>query len=160
MLLRAFIFSLAMAVSVPALPDVKVYAKDTSSWIDLFESFREIRPFTQTVTVTEPTHLFIAGHVDTRHRGIAGTFSKAIMVAFQIQVNGRWLKGSKTGGNILNRTAHYYIGQIHGYKLLNPGTYKIQLFGRSASTAARGVNGLAEVKGTYNQVTYTLVPVN
>lgn len=123
------------------------------------ELFAPVPGFTWSFTIDQPGYLIAFGHVDTEHRGIAGTADKAIFAAFQLKLNGRWLPGSKTGENILNRTDHYYAAQIHGFKRLKAGDYTLELHGRSASTAARGVNGLAQVRATYNQVVYIVVPL-
>lgn len=126
----------------------------------LSEKFNAVSGFTWSFSVSEPSYLIAFGHVDTKHLGIAGTANKAIMVAFQLKLNGSWLAGSKTGENIVGVEGHYYAAQIHGFKQLNPGNYTIELHSRSASTAAPGVDGLAAIKGTYNQVVYMLVPVS
>lgn len=141
------------------MAQVSVHSIDDESY-PLPELFAPAPDFTWSFTIDQPSYLIAFGHVDTEHRGIAGTMDKAIFAAFQLKLNGRWLPGSKTGENILNRTDHYYAAQIHGFKKLKPGDYTLELHGRSASTAARGVNGLAQVRATYNQVVYIIVPLS
>jgi len=121
---------------------------------DLFEAMTRVSSFNWTFTVTEPSVLKARGHIDCAHRGIAGTQDKAIMVAMQFKLNGTWIAGSKTGCNIVGTEQHYAIMPVHVDIDLTPGTYEVSLYARSASTAAPGVNGLAEIKGTYNEVVY------
>ena len=143
---------------ISPMAQVSVHSIDDRSY-PLPELFAPVPGFTWSFTIDKPGYLIVFGHVDTEHRGIADTANKAIFAAFQLKLNGRWLPGSKTGENIFNRTDHYYSAQIHGFKKLKPGDYTIALHGRSASTAARGVNGLAQVRATYNQVVYIVVPI-
>jgi hypothetical protein len=149
----------------PKVAQVSVHSIDDSSPDNLLLSaeFMPVPGFTWSFAIDEPSYLIVFGHVDTEHRGketgIEDIADKAVMVAFQLKLNGSWLPGSKTGENILNRTDHYYSAQIHGFKELEPGDYTIELHGRSASTAAPGVDGLAKVKATYEQVVYRIVPI-
>lgn len=135
---------------------MKVYENVVNWSPDLFEKFKPVPELSRTITVEEESHLHITGHIDARHRAIAKTKKKAIVVAFRVKLNGKWLKGSKTGENIVGKQDHYYSAQIHGYALLKKGKHVIEIHGRSASSAARRVNGLAEVKGGFNQVVYTI----
>ena len=137
--------------------DTRVIENSVGYSHDLFEDMHPIQGYTKHVTVTENSHLFISGHIDSQHRGLYGTADEAIMVAFKVKVNGRWLKGSTTGGNIVGTKQRYYSAQIHGYKYLETGDYVISVYGRSASTAAPGFGGLAEIKASMNHVIYKIV---
>lgn len=157
--LKIALFTTSTLFLNPAHSDEMQVIENSVSWSpDLYENFSPVPGFTKTLSVTEDSHLFISGHIDTHHRGISNTEKKAVMVAFKVKINGSWLAGSTTGENIVGTEDHYYSAQIHGYKLLKPGSYTIEVHGRSASTAAPGVNGLAEVKGGYNHVIYKVLP--
>ncbi len=141
----------------------KVHTLSISGWTpDLFWNFQAVPGFTKTISVTEQSHLFVTGHIDVDHRGIAGTSNKAVGAAFRVLANGSTIPGSITGENITSDGAdNYYAAQIHAYKLLQPNVlYTIEVQGRSYSTAAPNVNGLAEVKDGYNQVLLITTPVS
>lgn len=116
-----------------------------------------INSYTWTFTIDKPSILKISGHIDCHHRGIYNTGDRPVMVAFRILLNGRFLKGSRMGTNIAGEKQHYVIIPVHGFKKLDPGTYTIEIQGRSASSAAPNKNGLAEIKGGYNQVVYEII---
>lgn len=135
------------------------YAKSAETSRDLWVKFREMKFFTATFYVFEPSIFKASGHVDVQHRG---TYipNKAVMVSMKLKINGRWLEGSKTGANIVNKLDHYQPLQVHGFKVLQPGVYTISVWMRSASDAAPGRNGIAEIKpGKYNQVVYEITPI-
>lgn len=108
---------------------------------------RPISGMNATFTVSAPASVHVSGHIDVEHRG---SIDDAVMVAFNLQLNGAWMLGSKTGCNILNETHHYAALPIAGFAEVPAGTHTIQLFGRSGSTAAPNADGLAEVKPGYN----------
>lgn len=122
---------------------------------DLFESFQPI-PFCIDFEVFYKSWVIVTGHIDCEHRAKANTQDKAVMVAFNAQLDGQWIDGSKTGLNIYDRTDHYGICPISFSFQVNPGRHVVQFFGRSASTAAVGVDGLAEIKDGFNCITYQI----
>lgn len=123
---------------------------------DLFEAYREI-PLGAAFTVEGPAHVIVTGHIDCEHRAKSGTADKAVMVAFNAQLNGSWIPGAKTGLNIISRTDHYGLVPISFSVGVPAGSHEIKIFGRSASTAAPGVDGLAELKDGFNCVTYQII---
>jgi hypothetical protein len=136
-----------------------VVTKIVSGWSpDLFENFQTINELGHSFTITEPSSVIVTGHIDCEHRAIAGTSGKAVMVAFNAMLNGIWIPGAKTGMNIYDLTDHYGICPIAFSFDVEPGNHTVTIFGRSASTAAPGVNGLAEIKDGYNCVTYNILP--
>lgn len=143
--------------------ETKVHTLSVSGWTpDLMRDFNTISGFSKTIIVSEPSHLFVTGHIDVDHRGIAGTADKAIGAAFRVLSNGSTIPGSKTGENMTSDGAdNYYAAQIHAYQLLQPSvTYTIEVQGRSYSSAAPNTDGLAEVKDGYNQVLLITTPVS
>lgn len=120
---------------------------------DLTENFEPVPGFTKTIEVTEPSFLFIDGHID-----VLNTVNNVVFVAFQVRVNGRVLRGSKTGENIEGLRERFYAAQIHGFKELEPGTYTIEVEASAVSEALPGMSGLAEVRADYNQVLYKVMP--
>lgn len=133
---------------------------------DLFEEWRDIGLGCE-FTLECQGWLVVTGHVDAEHRAKSGTLDKAVMIAFQAQKStfcdgvwspGSWIEGSKTGCNIYDRTDHYGVCPIAFSHFFAAGTHKVTLFGRSASTAAVGVDGLAELKDGFSCVTYQVIP--
>lgn len=123
---------------------------------DLFEAYRDLG-LGATFSVDTPAWVIVTGHIDCEHRAKAGTIADAIMVAFNAQLNGSWIEGAKTGLNIYDRTDHYGLVPISFSVRVPAGTHTITLFGRSASTAAVGVDGLAEIKDGFNCITYQII---
>jgi hypothetical protein len=139
---------------------IQRWDKSISSSPDLWEDFKEMTVFDWTFTISERSAFEASGHIDVEHRGLYGTSSSAIMVSLQLQMNGGWLTGSKTGANIVGTRDHYQALQLHGYIELGPGNHTVTLWMRSASTAAPGKNGLAQIKpNNYNHVVYKVTTI-
>lgn len=138
-----------------------VYTQSVPDWDpDLFWNMMPVPGFQRSIVVARRSHLFVTGHIDVQHRGVAGTANQSIGAAFEVRVNGNILPGSTTGANMTNSSSDaYYTAYIHGYKVLEPGSYTIDVYGRSYSSVAPGVDGLAEVKGGYNEVLYIVEDV-
>jgi len=117
---------------------------------DLSATMSLLPGFSTTFTVDEPTHMTISGHVDYKRRQISALGDNATFAAHIIRCDGADMPGSKTGDNIPNHAKHYCVLPCHGYKLLQPGEHTVELWARSDSSAAPGVNGQCEVKMTYN----------
>lgn len=110
---------------------------------------REFRPVLSCAfTVDCPSRVYVSGHVDSHHRGLV---SGAVMVAYKVAVDGSWVPGSTTGGNIINETQHYESHCIHAFAEVAAGNHTVTLYGRSASTLLDR-DGLAEVKGDYTEM--------
>lgn len=124
-----------------------LFAKDYyPTWDqDLFRDWRFINNTRSTFTINKPGYLFVDGRMDTHHRGI---IDEAVMVAFDLRLNGVRF-APYTGENIINETDHYASSFLLGFAELEPGTHKVEVFGRSASTAAPNTDGLAEIKSGY-----------
>jgi len=121
---------------------------------DLPIDFSIISQFTWSFSLTKAGIFKASGHVDCHHRGVYVP-DKAVMVALQLQINGAWLEGSKTGCNIVGSEDHYAILPVVGAIELPAGDYEVTLWMRSASTADPNRNGIAEVKADgYNRVFY------
>lgn len=120
---------------------------------DLTENFDPVPGFTKTLVVTEPSYLFIDGHVD-----VLNTVNYVVFVEFRVKLNGLVLRGSKTGENIEGLRERFYSAQIHGFKELDPGTYTIELEAKAVSEYLLSRAGLAEVRAGYNQVLYRITP--
>lgn len=137
-----------------------------SGWSpDLMEDMAAIPGLSWSFTVAEDSLLEVVGHIDCEHRGIAGTSTKAVMVAFKGRIvssagSARWISGSTTGCNIVGEEDHYAIVPIAFSEPVSAGSYTVEIWGRSASTAAPGVNGLAEIKDGYTCITYKLTSTN
>jgi hypothetical protein len=121
---------------------------------DLPEAMTTISQFNWEFTIDEPSIFRASGHIDCHHRGVYGTKDKAVMVAMRLLLNGSQIRGSVTGCNIVGTEQHYGIMPVHANVELQAGTYTVALQARSASTTATGKNGLAEIKGGYNEVVY------
>jgi len=113
-----------------------------------------INKFTWNFTVTESSYIKAIGHVDVKHRAVSGTSEDAVMVALKVKLNGSAILGSTTGCNIVGKVDHYAIIPICAYAEIEAGDHTIEIWMRSASDAADGVNGLAEIKANYNMVLY------
>jgi len=123
---------------------------------NLQEKMSEISGYTWSFSVSEKSYIKVSGHVDCHHRGVYGTENKAIMIALKVRINGSWVDGSTTGCNIVGTEDHYGVLPVSAYKEIPAGEYEVSVWGRSASTAAPGKNGLAEIKGGYNNVLYEI----
>lgn len=118
---------------------------------DLFRDFRPINHLKAVMDVDRPAYLDVTGRIDTRHRGVAGTENEAIMVAFALMLDDLPMPfAPPTGVNILSQADHYASSQILGFAKLQPGRHIVELYGRSASTAAPTTDGLAEIKAGYS----------
>ena len=126
---------------------------------DLMEAMTTVSQYNWTFTAATPSVLVISGHIDTHHRGVYGTADKAVMVAMRVLLNGSEVQGSKTGVNIVGTEQHYAIMPVHTNIDIPAGTHSVKIQARSASTAAPGRNGLAEIKGGYNEVGYEVPAV-
>lgn len=116
---------------------------------DLMESMGDIPGFSTEITIPVAADLLVYGHIDVMHRKL---ITQTIGCAFEVTLNGSRIPGSVTGENI-TASRHYYAFAVHAFKQNVPaGTHTISVRGRSYSSAAPGYNGLAEVKGNYNQV--------
>lgn len=150
---------------------------------DLFRHWTRLEGFTMDFEVQEPSHLILSGHVNLVHRGLCGG---AVGFALCISVKssptkeglgpfptnwignpaGGYLFGSKTGGNILGVEDHYGYPSLDGYKLIQPGWHRVEVWGVSHSGHAPGTDGLIEVltdashaeSGTYNQLVAQIIP--
>ena len=132
----------------------------TVSWSpDILKDISLVPSFTWQFTVTETSVFRASGHIDYRHRGISGTAGMTIFVAHQLQMNSVWIPGSKTGINIVGQNDHYAVLPVYANMVLEPGSYTVALYARSASSLAPYTNGLAEIKGTYNEITYEVDPI-
>ena len=125
---------------------------------DLMTAFNEIPPFNYTFTTATPAVLEATGHIDCEHRNLSGTTDKAVMVAFNTQLNGSWIPGAVTGCNIVGKTDHYAMVPIAFSVAVPAGTHTVKIFGCSATSAAPSLNGTAKVKAGYNCVTYKVIP--
>lgn len=147
------VFLLVFLVYYPVYADQIIVNSVRTFSPDLTENFEPIPGFTKTIEVTEPSFLFISGHVD-----VLNTVNNVVFVALQVRLNGRVLRGSKTGENIEGLRERFYAAQIHGFKELESGTYTIELEASAVSDALPGMAGLAEVRADYNQVIYKITP--
>lgn len=120
---------------------------------DLTQDFEAIPEFTKTIVVREPSFLFINGHID-----VINTSNQVVFVGFQVRINGRVLRGSKTGENIESLRERFYAAQIHGFSELAPGTYTIELEASAISESLSGRDRLAEIRADFNQVIYRVTP--
>ena len=144
---------------------------------DLFRKWTRLEGFTMEFEVTVPSHLILSGHVNLKHRGLcAGAVGFALCISVKSSEtkealgpfpntwigdpSGHYLFGSKTGGNIASIDDHYAYPTLDGYKLLQPGWHRVEVWGVSHSDAAPNTDGLIEVladashaeSGTYNQL--------
>ena len=72
-----------------------------------------------------------------------------------------WIRGSVYASNILNRTQHYGEAVFAGYvAITSPGWYRVEIWGKSASDAAPGINGLARVHVEPNTLNQLIVRVD
>ena len=128
----------------------------TTSSPDLFWDMRVIPGFSATLVKNEPCYMRVYGHIDVKNRKL---IRPTIGAAIQVILDGKIVSGSTTGDNI-TYDRHYWPAQVHAFKeLVEPGAHTIEVHGRSYSSAAPGRDGLAEVKGGYNQVVVEFVPI-
>ena len=145
---------------------------------DLFREMIFIRGMEVTFNIARPSLLQVYGHCNLEHRNLVTPPSNkpwdgAVMWALVVGLRRppmpwppatdqghppTWIKGAKTGSNILNRDEHYATGEFEAAEHLTvPGPYRVELWGRSASSL-RDIDGLIQVVGTnspsdpYNQM--------
>lgn len=144
-----------------------------------------LSPSFATFYVAEESHLEIYAHVGLRHRGnypvgvgwglragIRGPFATEQETAVGVGVNinaPSWIKGAKTGGNIISYDQHYADAVLTGYMRLKPGWYRVELWanghGATNGPVLRWSDSVVEVNAAggyddpYNSITYKLTPV-
>src|SRR5262245_50561544 len=109
---------------------------------DLFRDMRPISGFGLTFTIDEESHMFAWGHFDVEHRNLV---NGPVMFTYRLNLDGRWLKGAKSGANIVSRDEHYKTQPIEGYARLQPGNHTLQVYGCSASSLAPDTDGLCQL---------------
>lgn len=151
-----------------------IYKTHNTSSTDLFYKWTRLSGFTQDFEILEDSHLTIMGHVNLHHRGLVNgpvgwalrpSLTRAETLAdlgpkptSAAGKPGTWIKGGKTGSNILSEAQHYAEGNFLAYERLSPGAYRLEIWGCSYSTLAPTTDGLIEVLGDggaddpYNQL--------
>lgn len=71
-----------------------------------------------------------------------------------------WIAGAISASNILNPTQHYAEAVFAGYQsIVQPGWYRVEIWGKSRSDAAPGQNGLAELQMETNVLNQLIVRI-
>jgi hypothetical protein len=133
---------------------------------DLLKSMRRIDGLDVSFTIQGPTHVFVHGHLDVKHRCIQ---SPKITTKTQHRVQheldksaypigvgvrlehvdqtgtSRWVQGAKWGPNIASCAHHYVTIPLDGYICLTvAGTHRISVWATAHSDAI-DYDGIAEV---------------
>jgi len=137
-----------------------------SNGTDLFRKMIYIDGMEVTFQITNTSLLQVYGHCNLEHRNlvtppVTKPWNGAVMWAMRVGIRGpkpspswsapsslpppTWITGAKMGANILNRAQHYATGEFQAAKVLTKaGYYRIELWGRSASTLSN-LDGLIQV---------------
>jgi hypothetical protein len=123
---------------------------------------------------SKPDHLWLWFNAALKHRGV---IDLAIDYSMHAGLRGpaaspnefpsdafcpqpTWIKGAVSASNILNPTQHYGEAVFSGYeKIIQPGWYRVEIWGKSRSDAAPGQNGLAELQEEPNVLNQLIVKV-
>jgi len=138
--------------------------RETSD-VDLFWSYYRFHGLTVTFQTTGPVDVTTLGHVNLKHRCFPGVtavgYAVAIYYKYATTPEGLnaagWTWLATSSGNITSCAHHYADAGLDGYaRLTAPGWYRVEVWGKSHSSDAPGVDGLLEVNneggGTVNQL--------
>jgi hypothetical protein len=177
--LTALIF---LALS-PAASGLEIFKKHHPFDTDIHRQWTSLAGFTTDFVITGPAHLTINGHVNLVHAAAGSdvpvgwalvlSLEQAPTVAAlgrrpgtEIRTPTGWIRGSKTGANVMNLRDHYAQGNFEGYAFLDsPGAYRVKLWA-NAHSAIEARDGLLKVltdasdrvNGTYNQMIVRVEP--
>lgn len=163
-------------------PDT-VVQKFHDTHTDLARQWTRIYGLTIDLEVTIDSHLFLYGHINLEHRNLVdGPVGFGLCMSLKRADThdglgpyptdsvgspiGYQILGSKTGGNIRDIEDHYGYPSLDGYASLEPGWYRVEVWGASHSSLAPDTDGLIHVligdgdyeSGRYNQLVARITP--
>lgn len=157
--------------------DLQIFTKNQNS-VDLLGGptylWNRFHSYTTVFEVTKTSHLTLSGHVNLVHRNLCvgavgfairayligpfATKEEAAAVPYPGPVSSvpfPVIYGSTISGNIANIEEHYKEVPLHGYKRIDPGCYRAEVWGNSHSSASSysGLISVNPAKGLpYNEL--------
>lgn len=157
-MLKAIIIFILLCCSIHA-QDLQIFTKNQYVKVDLLGGptylWNRFHSLTTTFEVTKTSHLTLGGHINLVHRnlvvGPVGFAIRAYLIgpyASESDVNAvpypgpvsnvpfTVIHGSTISGNITNIEEHYKEVPLYGYKVIDPGWYRVEIWGNSHSSAS------------------------
>lgn len=145
---------LLLLLVAPCFAGTRIWKVREASDTDLFCNYNRLFGLTVTFQTTAPVDVTTLGHVNLKHRCFPGVTAVGYAVAIYAKhaptlagldaAPRTWL--ATGSGNIVNCAHHYQDVPLDSYTRLSaPGWYRYEVWAKSYSSDAPGVDGLLEV---------------